>query len=198
MTAWKLSTLPKLEETFWAKATWVNQKGEIFFQDLSSKLELDTIHQYLNEKYRDSVPSESDLCCSPGDLCIAKYIKTFLLYYSTDYNLIYVYKYRYRDDWYRGIIAQVNGKVVTVLFSDYGTCNVVDINDIRLDIALEEKPVQVLHCSLYNLNQLECDPGQEWKADHVKEMREAVVEREFRVVVKALGLPLQVLMYPKV
>ena len=50
MTAWKLSTLPKLEETLWAKATWVNQKGEIFFQDLGSKLELETIRQYLKEK----------------------------------------------------------------------------------------------------------------------------------------------------
>ncbi len=87
---------------------------------------------------------------------------------------------------------------MAVHFSDYGTYNVVDINDIRLDIALEEKPVQVLHCSLYNLNQLECDPGQELKADHVEEMREAVVEREFRVVVKALGPPLQVMMYPKI
>lgn len=63
-----------MEETFWGKATWVNEKGEIFFQDLRSKLELDSIRQYLNDKYNDS-PSESDLCCSFGDMCIARYLK---------------------------------------------------------------------------------------------------------------------------
>ena len=87
---------------------------------------------------------------------------------------------------------------VTLHFSDYGTCNVVDINDIRLDLALEEKPVQVLHCSLYKLNQLEADTTQEWKVEHVEEMREAVMEREFRVVVKALAPPIQVMIYPKI
>lgn len=90
----------------------------------------------------------------------------------------------------------MNGKQAIVQFADYGTLNVVDINDIRLDLALEEKPAQVLHCSLYNLHQLDSDPAQEWRVEHVEDMCEAVLEREFQVVVKALGPPLQVMMYP--
>ncbi len=64
------------------------------------------------------------------------------------------------------------------------------------DSALEEKPhVQVLHCSLFNLDQLENGP-QELDMVQVAPMREEVVEREVRVVIKGPGPPLQVMIYP--
>ena len=86
---------------------------------------------------------------------------------------------------------------MTVFMADYGTTAVVDINHIRLDLALEEKPAQVLHCSLYNLDSQLENGSQKWDIEQVAAMREEVVEREFRVVVKGLGPPLQVMIYPK-
>ena len=68
------SGAPENERNFYAKATWVNDKGEIFLQDIRSHLELD-IRQYLKEKYENSLPAESDLRCAPRDLCIARYYK---------------------------------------------------------------------------------------------------------------------------
>lgn len=66
-----------MDETFCAKATWVNEKGEIFLQDLRSQPELDGIRQHLNDKYEttddNTLPAESDFRCDPGDLCIAKW-----------------------------------------------------------------------------------------------------------------------------
>jgi len=76
---------------------------------------------------------------------------------------------------------------VTVYLADYGIVDVVDINHIRLDLALEEKPVQVLHCSLFNMNHHLENEAQEFDIEQIAAMREEVVEREFRVVVKCVG-----------
>ena len=70
--SWKPPSLPKMDETFFAKATWVNEKGEVFLQDIRSQSELDSIRQHLDDKYKDTLPAESDLRYVPGDLCIAK------------------------------------------------------------------------------------------------------------------------------
>ena len=70
--SWKPPSLPKMDETLFAKGTWVNEKGEVFLQDLRSQSELDSIRQHLNDKYKDTLPAESDLRCVPGDLCVAK------------------------------------------------------------------------------------------------------------------------------
>jgi len=91
----------------------------------------------------------------------------------------------------------VNEKEVTVFMADYGTVDAVDIQDIRLDLALEEKPVQVLHCSLYNLNHQLDNEDKELDMKQVVSKRDEVVEREFRVTVKVLGPPLEVMIYPK-
>lgn len=67
----------------------MNQKGEIFLQESRSKMELESIRQYLNEKYKDSRPTETDLWCSPGQLCIVKYNTVrHPLYYYLRVNLI--------------------------------------------------------------------------------------------------------------
>lgn len=75
---------------------------------------------------------------------------------------------------------------MTVYFADYGTVDVVDIQDIRLDIALEEKPVQILRCSLFNVKPVG-SANQEWNlADRIAIFKESV-ESEFRVIVRAGG-----------
>lgn len=70
--AWKSAELPKVGETFWAKVTWVNRKGEFFLENVNSQAELKSIHNELNEKYKDSLQTEADTYCTVGDLCIAK------------------------------------------------------------------------------------------------------------------------------
>lgn len=88
------------------------------------------------------------------------------------------------------MIKEVNGDKVSVYFADYGIVGAVDINDVRLDIALEEKAVQVLRCSLYNVKSL--SDVEEWR-DQL--MREAV-GLDFQVTVKVGGHPLLVEMVP--
>ena len=80
---------------------------------------------------------------------------------------------------------------------DYGTVDVVNTMDIRLNLAMEEKPIQVLRCALYNLNQQLEIGDQEFDMEHVAAMREEVVDREFKVVVKSLGPVPLVMIYPK-
>jgi len=69
---WKSAELPKVGETFLAKVTWVNHKGDFFLQDVASQVELDSIRRELNDEFKDSLPTDADLRCTPGDLCIAK------------------------------------------------------------------------------------------------------------------------------
>ena len=76
-SSWKSLELPKIGETFTARATWFNEKGEIFLQDVRYKPELDYIREYLCEKYENTRSTESDLIFSPGALCIVKYTSIF-------------------------------------------------------------------------------------------------------------------------
>ena len=69
---WKSSELPQIGDTFEARATWINTNGEIFLQDVCWKSEVKKIQQYLKEKYEDTLSTEADLSCAPGDLCIVR------------------------------------------------------------------------------------------------------------------------------
>ena len=114
------------------------------------------------------------------------------------YNPIIFLLTRCRDDsnWYRGIIKVVIENEATVYYVDNGITSTIDIKDVRLDISLEDTPVTVLRCSLYNLN----SPGranQNWNPDQLKSMHKSIVGREFKVDVIAPGPPLQVTMFPK-
>jgi len=68
---WKSIELPKVGDTFTGRVSWINEKGELFLHDVRSKQELNRIAQELYEQYHDSHAMETDLCCYPGDLCIA-------------------------------------------------------------------------------------------------------------------------------
>lgn len=70
--AWISPEVPKMGSRFWALVTWINTKCEIFFQDVRSRPKVDAISQFLKEKYQDSRPTEADVLCNVGDLCIAK------------------------------------------------------------------------------------------------------------------------------
>ena len=107
---------------------------------------------------------------------------------------------RFMNDWFRCTIRDIRGKEIEVYFADFGIVDVVDISDIRLDIALEEKPVQVLRCSLWNQPKLSaCCNTSIWCAavDHNVMFQEEAVEGELAVTVKAAGPPLQVELFYK-
>ena len=72
--SWKPAELPKVGDTFEARVTWFNKDGVIFLKDVESDSKLAKMRLYLKEKYNTTLPSESDLLCTPGDLCIARYL----------------------------------------------------------------------------------------------------------------------------
>ena len=102
-----------------------------------------------------------------------------------------IYRYKYSDDWRRGVIKQIYGKKVEVFFADYGVTDEVDIRDIRLNLLLCKKPVQVLRCSLFNVKPVGED-ALEWNFEHLDAIYAEAVDREFRVTVMSAGPPLQV------
>ena len=101
------------------------------------------------------------------------------------------YRYKDSDDWRRGVIKQVNGKKVEVFFSDYGITDEVDIRDIRLNLLLCKKPVQVMRCSLFNVKPVDED-ALKWNFEHLDAIHAEAVDREFSVTVMRAGPPLQV------
>ena len=102
-----------------------------------------------------------------------------------------VYRYKDSDDWRRGVIKQINGKKVEVFFADYGITDEVDIRDIRLNLLLCKKPVQVVRCSLFNVKPVGED-ALKWNFEHLDAIHAEAVGREFRVTVTDAGPPLQV------
>ena len=180
-------------DTFFATATHFSQKGDIFLQDYRFQSELDRIQIYLNEKYNGTNAKETDLLCTPGELCIAKYLNTLFSIASIISNFMYIY--RSKSNWFRGVVQEVNEKKVTVKCVDYGYSKIVNLIDIRLDITLVEKPVQVLKCSLYNLK----PPGgaEEWSTENQRAILFEATKCEFRVSIRKPGPPLQVTMIYK-
>lgn len=78
--AWKPNhRLPEQDDVVFGNVTSVNEAGVITFQDARSEWQLKDLHERLHAKYADSEPSEEDLRCQPGDICIAKY-NIFLLF----------------------------------------------------------------------------------------------------------------------
>ncbi|XP_057366887.1 uncharacterized protein LOC130687728 [Daphnia carinata] len=175
--AWKLSEPPKVGSVFWAIVTWVNLTGEIYLHDVKSVPTMDEITKWLNEAYSDTEPTDADLRCRPGDLCIAKY--------NID------------NQWYRAIVkkTEVELEKVTVFFVDYGTLDSVDCRDIRLNIMLEELPTQTLCCKLFNIRppvEYRTDRNWEWPVEILDHLHKLIVDGEFRVIVKGKGPPLPI------
>jgi len=73
--SWKPAELPKVcDDTFEARVTWFNKDGCIFLKYVESDSKLGRMRFYLKEKYNATLPTERDLLCAPGDLCIARYL----------------------------------------------------------------------------------------------------------------------------
>ncbi|XP_032786585.2 uncharacterized protein LOC116924198 isoform X1 [Daphnia magna] len=177
LRAWRLSEPPKVGSVFWAIVTWVNLTGEIYLHDIKSVPAMNEITKWLNEAYSGTEPTDADLRCRPGDLCIAKY--------------------KIDNKWYRAIVkkTEVELEKVTVFFVDYGTLDSVDCRDIRLNIMLEELPTQTVCCKLFNIRppvEDLTDRKWDWPVKTLDHLHELIVDKEFRVIVKGKGPPLPV------
>jgi len=113
--------------------------------------------------------------------------------------LVDLSRYEADGEWCRAIVQEVNSEPgrVTVIFVDYGTRDSVQLKNIRLDIQFEEIPILALPCTLHNIrvpgsgNQLGGTKVQ-WPIETLNILHNMIVEKEFRVIVKANGVPLQV------
>ena len=84
---------------------------------------------------------------------------------------------------------------VTVIFVDYGTKDSVDKHDVRLNIMLEEIPVQAIRCVLHNIRPpgvREPTGNLEWPLLNLNHLHSLIVDQEFRVRVKRRGSPIEV------
>ncbi len=70
--AWKSGELPKLEDVFWGQVTWVDLEGGIYLHDIKANPKIEEIRKWLDDTYNGTQPTDSDLNCSVGDLCIAR------------------------------------------------------------------------------------------------------------------------------
>lgn len=86
-----------------------------------------------------------------------------------------------------------NGEVL-VFYADWGTLDTVNKNDIRLDIDLEDVPVQAVRCTLYNLKPAG-DASNGWEIDDLNKIHPRAVDKKFKVHVKAAGPPIQVVLF---
>ena len=70
---WKQCPVVKILPQFNAVVTWVNLAGEIYLYDINkSEAQLSTMRNQLTSIYEDSQPTDADLNCKPGDMCIAR------------------------------------------------------------------------------------------------------------------------------
>lgn len=85
---------------------------------------------------------------------------------------------------------------MTVFFVDYGTLDAVDRRDIRLDIILEDTPIQAMRCVLHNVRPAveHKDENGSWTVEVLNTLHEWIVDKEFEVTVKSKGPPLRVTM----
>ena len=94
------------------------------------------------------------------------------------------------NEWCRGVIKEINKEKAEIFFADYGTTDEVDILNIRLQLWLCKKPVQIMRCSLHNVKPVGDGGAQKWNSEHIAAISEEAVGKTFRVTVKGAGSPL--------
>ena len=118
---------------------------------------------------------------------------TFPVYLCTYY---FISRYKLDKSWCRAIVKRPDepGSVV-VLFVDFGTLDVVDCHDIRLNIVLEELPTLAICCKLFNVRPFANTEGiLEWPEETLNAIHREIVDHEFRIRVKGRGHPLPIVM----
>ena len=96
---------------------------------------------------------------------------------------------RYQDNgWQRAIVDSIDENRVTVLFVDYGTLDSVDRRDIRLNILLEEIPIQGFWCTLQNIRLLTEE------SNFNQKIRDLLFGKVFGVRVEKTGTSIEVVL----
>lgn len=107
-------------------------------------------------------------------------------------------RYRLDNSWHRAVVHEIcdNPEEVEVIFVDYGTLDAVDRRNIRLNIMLEEIPIQAIRCVLHNVRPPPSSGAMEtpweWPVATLNRLHKMIVDKEFRVRVKGRGPPLEV------
>ena len=101
-----------------------------------------------------------------------------------------LYRCKDSNDWCRGIIKEVNKWKAEIFFADYGTTDKVNTFNIRLQLWLCKKPVQIMRCSLHNVKPIGDGSAQKWNLEHIAAISEEAAGKTFRVTVKGAGSPL--------
>lgn len=116
-----------------------------------------------------------------------------LIYYFFNF----IFRYKGDNSWCRAVVKNTDEDPgsVTVFFVDYGTKDSVDSRDIRLNIMLEELPTVSICCKLYNIRPSGGQPR--WSTETLDIIHREIVVKEFRVNVKVMSHPLQIVLMNK-
>lgn len=102
---------------------------------------------------------------------------------------------RYNDGkWYRGVVETVHPDKGTadVVYVDYGNGEEVSLRDIRLNVMLEDIPMQALRCKIQNIKPV--GGASSWDDKAISEIGKILVEKELPCRVMAVGPALSVVL----
>ncbi|XP_071536637.1 RING finger protein 17-like isoform X2 [Panulirus ornatus] len=129
---WLPCPLP-VTTTFTAIPSHVDSQGVVYLQPLSNAKTLELICETQTMQFSGSFPSDSDLCCIPGDPVIARF--------------------HLDNKWYRATVVKLeeNGEA-EVQFVDYGNTETVKLHDLRRNMMYSHLPIQCYRSKLHNIN----------------------------------------------
>jgi len=130
-TQW-LRPLPAPNDEFLAVPSHVDWEGNIFICPMIPNQEnVNKLRDVLDSKYQGSVYKPADKYWVVGQACVARW----------DLD----------GRWYRAQVLKIDYQVFTVLFVDYGTVEVVTVEDMRKDLLMTEMPIQCFPVQLENV-----------------------------------------------
>jgi len=155
-----LKPLPPPMTEFLAIPSHVDWEGNIFICPLVPNHDnLNIISNVLNSKYQGSVHKPVDKYWTVGQACVARW----------DLD----------GKWYRGKVLVVGYQEFTVEFVDYGTLEIVTVEDMRKDLFMTEMPTQCFPVQLENIQPV----TEKWERTVLDYLHSTVVDQTLSVVI---------------
>ena len=155
-----LKPLPPPLNEFLAIPSHVDWEGNIFICPLVPNQDnLNIVCNVLNSKYQGSVHKPVDKYWTVGQACVVRW----------DLD----------GKWYRGQVLVVGYQEFTVEFVDYGTVEIVTVEDMRKDLFMTEMPIQCFPVQLENIQPV----GEKWERTVLDFLHSIVVDQTLSVVV---------------
>jgi len=156
---WLKPIRPPMKE-FLAIPSHVDWEGNIFICPLVPNHDnLNIISNVLNSKYHGSVHKPVDKYWTVGQACVARW----------DLD----------GKWYRGKVLVVGYQEFTVEFVDYGTLEIVTVEDMRKDLFMTEMPTQCFPVQLENIQPV----TEKWERTVLDYLHSTVVDQTLSVVI---------------